>query len=41
MDIELPGKLSQCSVALDGGKRDLRLEGRCVVPARASAHGRS
>ena len=33
------GKLHQRSVALDGGKRHLRLEGRCVVPARSSAHG--
>jgi hypothetical protein len=41
MNVELFGKLSQCSIALDGGKRHLRLEGRCVVPARASAHGRS
>src|SRR5262245_508445 len=25
--------LSQCSIALNGGKRHLRLESRCVVPA--------
>ena len=28
-------------IALDGGKRHLRLEGRCVVPAGSSAHGLS
>jgi hypothetical protein len=39
MDVELLRKLSQRSIALDGGKRHLRLEGRCVVPARSSAHG--
>ncbi len=39
MDVELLGKLSQCSIALDGGKRHFRLEGRCVVPARSSLHG--
>jgi hypothetical protein len=26
------------SIALDGGKCHLRLEGRCVVPAGSSAH---
>ena len=39
--VELLGKLSQGSIALDGGKRHLRLESRCVVPARSSLHGRS
>jgi hypothetical protein len=39
VDVELLRQLSQCSVALDGGKRHLRLEARCVVPARSSAHG--
>src|SRR6202165_2489873 len=34
VDVELLRQLSQCSIALDGGKRHLRLEGRCVVPAR-------
>jgi hypothetical protein len=41
MDVELLGNLSQCSIALDGGKRHLRLEARCVVPARTSGHGLS
>ena len=41
VDVELLGKLRQRSIALDGGKRHLRLEGRCVVPARSSAHGLS
>jgi hypothetical protein len=41
VDIELLGKLSHRSIALDGGKRHLRLEGRCVVPACASAHALS
>src|ERR1035437_2931818 len=41
VDVELLRKLSQRSIALDGGKRHLRLEGRCVVPARSSAHGLS
>jgi putative ABC transport system substrate-binding protein len=36
--VELLRKLSQCSIALDGGQRHLRLEGRCVVPARSSGH---
>jgi hypothetical protein len=31
MNVELLGKLSQRSITLDGGKRHLRLEGRCVV----------
>src|SRR6516165_9922810 len=39
MDVELLRKLCQCSIALDGGKRHLRLEGRCVVPAWSSWHG--
>src|SRR6185436_16492639 len=38
MDVELPSQLSQRSIALDGAKRHLRLEGRCVVPARSSVH---
>src|SRR6266404_4597669 len=41
LDVELLGKLSYRPVALDGGKRHLRLEGRCVVPACSSAHRRS
>jgi len=32
---------SQRSIALAGGKRHFRLERRCVVPARSSAHGLS
>ena len=36
--VELLGKLGQRSITLDGGKRHLRLESRCVVPARSSAH---
>ena len=35
------GQLSYRLVTLDGGKRHLCLEGRCVVPACSSAHGRS
>jgi translation initiation factor IF-2 len=38
VNVELLRQLSQCSIALDGSKRHLRLEGRCVVPARSSAH---
>jgi hypothetical protein len=38
MDVELLRQLSQRSIALDGRKRHLSLEGRCVVPARSSAH---
>ena len=34
-------QLSYRPIALDGGQRHLRLEGRCVVPARSSAHGLS
>src|ERR1019366_3415218 len=34
-------QLSYRWVALHGGKCHLRLEGRCVVPARSSAHGLS
>ena len=41
MDVELLRKLSQRPIALDGGKRHLRLECRCVVPARSSLHGLS
>ena len=41
MDVKLLRQLSQRSIALDGGKRHLRLEGRCVGPARSSLHGRS
>jgi hypothetical protein len=37
MDIELLGKLRQCPIALDGGKRHLRFEGRCVIPPNNSA----
>ena len=38
VDVELLRKLSQCSTALNGGKRHLRPESRCVVPAGSSAH---
>jgi hypothetical protein len=42
MNIELLGQLRQRPIALDGSKRYLGLEGRCVVPARSSSrHGRS
>src|ERR1700726_1070644 len=41
VDVELLRKLSQCSIALQGRKRHLRLEGRCVVSARSSVHGLS
>jgi hypothetical protein len=41
MDVELLGKLSQRSITFHGGKRHLRLEARCVVPARTSGHGLS
>ena len=41
VDVELFSKLGQRSIALDGGKRHLSLEARCVVPARSSAHGLS
>ena len=34
VDVELLRQLSQCSIALDGGKSHLGLEARCVVPAR-------
>src|SRR5258707_15845852 len=38
VDVNLLRQLSQCSVALDGGKRHLRLESRGGVPACPSAH---
>src|SRR5580765_8205427 len=38
VNVELLGKLSQRAIALDGSKRHLRLEGRCVIPARSFAH---
>jgi len=41
VDIELLRKLSQCSIAFDGGKRHFRFENRCMVPARSSGHGLS
>ena len=41
VDVEMLGQLRERPIALDGGKRHLRLEGRCVVPARSSAHGLS
>ena len=41
VDVELLRKLGHRSVALDSGKRHLRLEGRCVVPARSSLHCRN
>jgi hypothetical protein len=39
MEVEMFSQLSQRHLALDGGKRHFRLEGRCVVPAGSSAHG--
>ena len=33
--------LTVSAIALDGSKRHLCLEGRCVVPARSSLHGLS
>jgi hypothetical protein len=41
VNVELLRQLRQRSIALDGGKRYFRLEGRCVIPTRSSAHGRS
>ena len=41
MYVELLGKLRQCPIALDGGKRHLRFEGRCVIPPRSFLHGLS
>ena len=41
VDVELLRKLRQRSIALDGGKRHLRLESRGVIPACSSLHGRS
>jgi hypothetical protein len=41
VNVELLGKLRQCPIALDGGKRPPRLESRCVVPARSSLQGLS
>jgi hypothetical protein len=41
MNVELFGKLRDGPIALDGGKRHPRLEGRCVVPARSSRYGLS
>jgi hypothetical protein len=41
VNVELLGKLRQCPIALDGGKCHLRLESRCMIPARPSAHGLS
>ncbi len=41
VDVEMLGQLGQCPIALDGGKRHLRLEGRGLVPACSSAHCRS
>jgi len=38
MDVELLRQLNQRSIALDGRKRHLCLEGRCMVPARSFAH---
>jgi hypothetical protein len=38
VNVELFRKLCQCSIALDGRKGHLRLEGRCVVPTRSSVH---
>jgi hypothetical protein len=41
VNVELLSQLSECSIAFDCRKRHLRFEGRCVVPARSSAHGLS
>ena len=41
MNVERSASQSYRPVALDGGKRHLRVEGRCVVPARSSVHGLS
>src|SRR5260370_31524692 len=41
VEVEVLGQLSYRPVALDGGKRHLRLESRAVVPARSSVHGLS
>src|SRR5476651_909812 len=41
VDVEMLGQLGQRPIALDGGKRHLRLESRAVVPARSSVHGLS
>src|SRR5882672_2610585 len=41
VNIKVLGQLSYRPVAFDGGKRHLRLEGRCVVPARSSVHSLS
>src|SRR5260370_30775584 len=41
VDVGLLRKLSQGSIALQGRKCHLRLEGRRVVPARSSVHGLS
>ena len=41
VNVELFRKLNQRSIALDGGKRHLSLEARCVVPARSSCNGLS
>jgi len=38
MDIKLLGHLRQRAIALDGGKRHLRLEGWCVIPAWSPRH---
>src|SRR6202011_497271 len=41
VDVEMLRQLSYRPGALEGDKRHLRLEGRCVVPARSSVHGLS
>src|SRR6202035_4470929 len=41
VDVKMLSQLRQRHVALDGRKGHLRLEGRCVVPTRSSAHGLS
>jgi hypothetical protein len=41
MNIELLSQLDQRLLALHGGQSHLRLENRCVVPARSSRHGLS
>jgi hypothetical protein len=39
VDVELLRQLSQCSIALDGGKSHLRLEARDLLPLSALDFG--
>ncbi len=38
MNVKLLSQIAQRPLTPDGGQSNLRLEGRCVVPARSSAH---